>query len=99
MRIHLKQKNKIVQEQKQLIDKQAQTISEQNNVIEKQKQQIELKDNANAYQCRTIDQFQSEVRYLRDQNSSLLEKLIGHNIQNPTNFFELSEPNFFSKLC
>ena len=65
-------KNEIVQEQKQLIDKQAQTISEQNHVIEKQKQ-IEMKDNANAYQCRMIDQFQLEFGYLRDKNSSILE--------------------------
>ena len=98
MRKQLKQKNETVQEQKQLIDKQAQTISEQNHVIDKQKQQIELKDNANAYQCRMIDQFQSEVGYLGDQNSSLLENVMGHNIQNSTNFLEPSEPNFFSKI-
>ena len=91
-------KNKIVQEQKQLFDKQAQTISEQNHVIEKQKQQIELKDTANAYQCRMIDQFQSEVEYLRHQNSSLLENLMGHNIQSSTNFLEPSEPKFFPKF-
>ena len=53
----VKGKNEIVQEQKQLIDEQAQTTSEKNHVIEKQKQQIELKDNANAYQCRMIDNF------------------------------------------
>ena len=99
MRKQLKQKkNEIVQEQKQLIDKQAQTISEQNHVIDQQKQQIELKDNANAYQCRMIDQFQSEVGYLRDKNSSLLENLMGHNIQNSTNFLEPSEPKFFPKF-
>ena len=98
MRKQFKQKNEILQEQKQLIDKQAQTISEQNHVIEKEKQQIELKDNANAYQCRMIDQFQLEVEYLRDQNSSQLENLMGHNIQNSTNFFEPSLPKFFPKF-
>ena len=45
-----------------------------------------------------IDQFQSEVGYLRDQNSSYLENLMGHNIQNSTNFFEQSEPMFFPKF-
>ena len=99
MQIQLKQKkNEIKQEQKQLIDKQAQTISEQNHVVEKQKQHIELKDNANAYQCRMIDHFQSEVGYLRDQYSSLLENLMGHNIQNSTNFLEPSEQKFFPKF-
>ena len=98
MRIQLKQKNEIIQEQKQLIDKQAQTISEQNHVIEKQKPHIELKDNANAYQSRMIDQFQSEVGYLRDRYSSLLENLMGHNIQNSTNFLEPSEQKFFPKF-
>ena len=57
-----------------------------------------MKDNANAYQCRMIDQFQSEVGYLRDQNSSLLENLKGHNIQNSTIFLEPSEPKFFPKF-
>ena len=60
--------------------------------MEKRRQQIELRDNANAYQCRMIDHFQSEFEYLRDQNSSLMENLMGHNIQNSTNFFEPSEP-------
>ena len=92
MRKQLKQKKEIVQEQKQLIDKPVKMISEQNHVIEKQKQQIELNDNADAYQCRMIDQFQSEVGYLRDQNSSLLEILMDHNIQI---FCEPSEPKFF----
>ena len=40
-----------------------------------------------------IDQFQSEVGYLGDRNSSPLENLIGHNIKKKsTNFFEPSEP-------
>ena len=95
MRKQLKQKkNEMVQEQKQLIDKQAQTISEQNHVIEKQKQQIELKDNADPYQCRMIDQFQPEVGHLRDQNSSQLDNLMGHIIQNSTNNLKWSEPKF-----
>ena len=45
-----------------------------------------------------IDQFQSEVGYLRDQYSSLLENLMGHNIQNSTNFLEPSEQKFFPKF-
>ena len=73
-------------------------MSEQNHVIEKQKQQIELKDDANAYQCRMNDQFQSEVGYSGDQNSSLLENILGHNIQNSKKFLEPSEPKFFPKF-
>ena len=94
MQKQLKQNNEIVQEQKQLIDKQAQTISEQYHVIEKQKQQIELNDNANAYQCRMIDQFQSEFGHLLDQYSSLLEIVMGHNIQNSIR----RNQSFFQKL-
>ena len=45
-----------------------------------------------------IDQFQSEVEYLRHQNSSLLENLMGHNIQNSTNFLDPSEQKFFPKF-
>ena len=45
-----------------------------------------------------IDQFQSEVGYLRDQNSSLFENLMCHNIQTSTNLLEPSEPKFFPKF-
>ena len=93
MRKQLKQKKNEIVQDKQLIDKQSQnkTISLKN------KHQIELKYNANAYQFRMIDRFQSEVGYLRDQNCSLFENLKGHNNQTSTNFLEPSEPKFFSK--
>ena len=54
-----------------------------------------MEDNANACQCRIIDQFQSEVGNLRGQNSSLFEKLMGHITQNSTYFLGRRNQNFF----
>ena len=96
MRKQLKQKNNTKTE---TINRQ--TISNnlrQKHVTENQKQQRDMKYNANAYQCRMIDQFQMDVGYLRDQKRSLLENLGGHNIKDSANFLSRWNQSFFQNL-